>query len=133
MVGLKYVIQSDPGIVMHATFARELASCADAIYYYNYKQKKRSGKRTNHSNSKQAEQGRAARSMFSPTLFCILRLLLIIICLNCGSIVGGDLEFMYAGFSGSTNLLRDPAASVTEDGILSLTTTSSFDNTGLFP
>lgn len=59
--------------------------------------------------------------MVSPTL-----LVLIIFFLS-DNIVG-DLEFMYTGFAGS-NLLRDGAASVTKDGILSLTSTT-FDITG---
>jgi len=116
-----------------------VGSCADAIIINKRKDQE---KERTHSNSKQAEQGRAraARSMFSPTLLCILRLLLIIICLNCGSVVVGDLEFMYAGFSFSgSKLLLDGAASVTEDGILSLsrvaiTMTSATPSTrSLFP
>ncbi|RLN35757.1 L-type lectin-domain containing receptor kinase IV.2 [Panicum miliaceum] len=66
-------------------------------------------------------------SMRSPTT-TLLRplLLLIIICLNDSAVA--DLGFLYNGFAGS-NLLRDGAASVTQAGILSLTT-NSFDITG---
>jgi len=63
--------------------------------------------------------------MSCPTLLCLL--LLIIICLN-DSAAADDFGFLYNGFTGS-KLLLDGAASVTQDGILSLTT-NSFDITG---
>ncbi|KAK3126318.1 hypothetical protein QOZ80_7AG0554820 [Eleusine coracana subsp. coracana] len=57
--------------------------------------------------------------MHRATLFCLL----LIVCVN--DAARGDTEFIYNGFSGS-NLHLDGAAYITQDGILSLTTCSSY-------